>query len=254
MLVDADDAVWETVSHDGSIALPDGETMPAVVTSFTSSGAIGAFFVMSTPTVWRDAGVSGGALDLETLMVAVLLHEASHVVQLSTYGLRVDDIQRRFGLPDSFGDDSLQERFEQEQAFTRSIARETDLFFEAAFAEDDDTAWRLAYEARELMRARAARWFIGEETYWREAEDVWLTFEGSGQWIGYHWLTSPWGADVTPAAAMEGFGRRSRWWSQNQGLSIALTLDRLSGPVWRRQAFGEGRLTLLEMLDELLAR
>lgn len=102
------------------------------------------------------------------------------------------------------------------------------------------------------MLDRANRWYQGEDAHWRTAEDIWLTFEGSGQWLGYRWLTSEAGAAVTASAAMDGFGRRSKWWSQNQGLAIALTLDRLGGPGWKRHAFGDGAQTLLEMLDAAL--
>jgi hypothetical protein len=103
------------------------------------------------------------------------------------------------------------------------------------------------------MRVPADRWFTGKDQYWREGEDIWLTFEGSGQWVGYQWLISSQGAAASISAAMDGFGRRSRWWSQNEGLAIALTLDRLSDSGWRHHAFGDGAQTILEMFDDVLA-
>jgi hypothetical protein len=252
-LVGADSAVtWNAMHHDGTITLPDGVEIPAGVTSFTSAADDKSYFVMSTPSVWRAGGVDGGPLELETLMVAVMLHEGVHVAQSPTYGQRVTALEKRYSLPESFSDDSLQTRFEQEQAFASSVARETDLFFQAAVAADDESARRLAQEARALMLARSDRWFTGDDVYWRESEDVWLTFEGSGQWVGYQWLVSDHGAAASVSSAMTGFGRRSRWWSQNQGLGIALTLDRLGDPGWKYHAFGDGAQTLLEMLDHEL--
>lgn len=246
------DAAWSAQAHNGEILLPDGEAMPAGVTSFTNANEHGAYFVMSTPSVWESGGVAGGPLGLETLMVAVLLHEGSHVVQAPTYGLRVVALQERHSLPDSFGDDSLQKYFESQEDFTASITRETALFFQAADAADRATAKGLARHARDLMLVRANRWYAGDEFYWREAEDIWLTFEGAGQWLGYQWLIHARGGAVPTSQAMSGFGQRSRWWSQNEGLAIALTLDRLAGPDWRRHAFGDGSKSLLEMLDESL--
>jgi len=243
---------WEANRHGGTITLPDGDEMPALVTSFTSANEDRAFFVMSTPSVWRAGGVEGGPLGLETLMVAVMLHEGSHVAQSPTYGLQVTELQQRYSLPESFGDDSLQKQFEHDEDFTASITRETELFFQAAAAADDATAYRLAREARDLMRVRADRWFTDNDEYWREGEDIWLTFEGSGQWVGYQWLISNRGAAVPTSAAMDGFARRSKWWSQNEGLAIVLTLDRLGGPSWQRHAFGDGAQTMLEMLDVVL--
>ena len=243
---------WNAYRHGGTITLPDGDEMPASVTSFTSADEAQTYFVMSTPSVWRVGGVGGGPLGLETLMVAVMLHEGSHVVQSPTYGLQVTELQQRYSLLESFGDDSLQKQFEHDEDFTASITRETELFFQAAAAADDATAYRLAREARDLMRVRADRWFTDDDEYWREGEDIWLTFEGSGQWVGYQWLISNQGAAVPTSVAMVGFARRSRWWSQNEGLAIVLTLDRLGGPSWQRQAFGDGAQTMLEMLDVVL--
>ena len=244
---------WTATPHSGTITLPSGEQMPAGVTSFTSADEHQAYLVMSTPSVWRAGGVDNAGIGLETMMVAVLLHEGSHVVQAATYGARIGALAERNHLPESFNDDSLQREFESNADFSASVVRETDLLFQAVAANDDATAFRLAHEARDLMKARAARWFVGEKSYWLEAEDVWLTFEGSGQWAGYEWVIDPHGAAQPASVAIPNFARRSRWWSQNEGLGIALTLDRLGVRDWTRRAFGDGSETLLGMLDGALA-
>jgi hypothetical protein len=53
---------------------------------------------------------------------------------------------------------------------------------------------------------------------------------------------------------MVGFGRRSKRWSQNEGLAFALALDRLDFTDWQRQAFDDGEKTILEVLDVALLR
>jgi hypothetical protein len=103
-----------------------------------------------------------------------------------------------------------------------------------------------------MMRARAARHFVGDLAYYKEAEALFLTFEGSGQWAGYRWLIHPQGMALEPDLARRA-AMRSRWWSQNQGLAIALTLDRLGPANWHEVAFGAGGQTLLDMLDATLA-
>ncbi len=249
-----DDAAvrWRAAPHDGVVTLPNGDEMPAGVTSFAMGGEEQFFFVMSTPSVWRAAGVPGDPLDLETLMTFVVLHEASHVAQMQTYGIRVGALAEANNLPEDFNDDAMQHRFGETEAFAESVRREIDLFVQAAAAPDDATALRLAREARAMMRTRAATYFVGEDAYFTEAEDIWLTFEGSGQWAGYRWLIHPQGmnldADLARRAAM-----RSRWWSQNEGLAVALVLDRLGPADWHETAFGDGSRTLLEMLDAALA-
>jgi len=245
---------WRATPHGATVPLPDGQEIPAGVISFTSADDASAFFVMSTPSVWRANGVDNLGIGLETMMTAVLLHEASHVAQSASYGKRITRLAELHHLPDSFNDDSLQNDFEGNGDFSASVARETDLFFQAAAAHDDSTALRLARQARDMMKARAARWFVGDKAYYLEAEDLWLTFEGSGQWAGYRWLIDPRGAAQPVDVALPNFARRGKWWSQTEGLAVALTLDRLGAADWTHHAFGDGSLTLLQMLDARLAR
>ena len=243
---------WTTTPHTGVITLPDGSEAPASVISFTTGDANQSYFVMSMPSVWSAAGVQSETIDLDAMLVFVFLHETSHVMHSSTYGQRISSIVERYGLPESFNDDSMQQRYRTNRDFTASVEREIALLVEAATAPDDNTALRLAQEARALMRARASRYFVGEDVHFAHAEDVWLTFEGSGQWAGYRWLIHPQGMGLDPELARREV-MRSRWWSQNEGLAIALVLDRLGTEDWRITAFGGGERTFLQMLDETLA-
>jgi hypothetical protein len=241
---------WIVSPHDGTIALPDSTTMPARVTSFTAGNQGKNYFVMSTPTVWEAGGVGKGA-DLDTRMVGVLLHEASHVAQTGPYGPRLGALIERNSLPDSFSDDSLQHRFGENAEFTASIKEETRLFLEAAAADDDAEARRLAREARRLMRERAAKWQVGADAYFVEAEDIWLTFEGAGQWTAFQWLIHPEGGAQPRTEVLERFVK-GRFWSQTEGFALFLALDRIIGPAWKRHAYGDGAKTALEMLDEAI--
>ena len=38
-----------------------------------------------------------------------------------------------------------------------------------------------------------------DDAYLVEAEDIWLTFEGAGQWTGFQWQIHPRGAAQSPA-------------------------------------------------------
>lgn len=242
---------WTAAPHTGTIALPDGSEMPAGVTSFASGKDGVLYFVMSTPSVWEAAGV-GQRPALDTTMVAVLLHEGSHVAQIGPYGSRLGALIERHQLPDSFNDDSLQERFQENAEFAASVKQETQLFLDAATAKDDASARDLARAARNLMLARQSRWLVGEVAWFVEAEDLWLTFEGAGQWAAYQWLVHPRGGAQPPAEVMSRL-TKGRWWSQTEGFALVLALERLVGPGWKRHAFGDGRLTVIEMLDEALA-
>ena len=92
-------ATWTAAPHTGTVTLPNGDDLPAGVTSF-ASGEGSSFFVMSTPSVWQAGGVRGDPLDLDAIMVFVLLHEGSHVAQMATYGQRVGALAESNHLPE----------------------------------------------------------------------------------------------------------------------------------------------------------
>lgn len=249
----ADHATWTATPHTGTVALPNNDSMPAGVTSFASAEDGVAMLVMSTPSVWRAGGVDNAGIGLETMMVAVLLHEGSHVSQMSTYGARIGALATANNLPEDFNDDSIQHRFESNAEFSASVARETELLYQSVAAPDDATARRLAREARDLMRARMARYYTGADAYLASAEDVFLTMEGSGQYAGYEWVLNPRGAAQPVEVALPNFARRSRWWTQNEGLGLFLVLDRLAPRDWKRVVYGNGEHTILELIDAALA-
>ena len=246
--------VWQARRHSGQVELPDGDTIPAGVTSFAKADDKVAFFTMSTPSVWRTAVKSAAGFEtLDTLMIAVMLHEGTHVAQMPTYGARMGRLAERYKLPEDFNDDSIQKRFEGNAEFKESIGRETDLLLAAATARDRATAVRLARQARTLMKARQQRWYKSGDEYLVEAEDIWLTLEGSGQWAAHRWLIDLRGGAVDPRAAFGSFGWRGKWWSQNEGFALFMALDRLSPDAWKRHAFGDGQKTVLQLVDEALA-
>ncbi len=248
------DVSWIATPHSGEITLPDGQPMPAGVTSFASAEGGRAFFVMSTPSVWRAAGVTNDALGLETMMIGVLLHEGSHVAQFDAYGPRIAAIETASHLPgDDINADMVQNRFGDDAEFAASAARETELLFQITQTRDDVEARRLAREARDLIRVRQARWYTGADAYLADAEDTWLTLEGSGQWVAYQWMVHPAGSGAESDVAMANFASRGRWWSQKEGIALAFAVDRLARFDWRRHAFGDCEMTLLEMLDAALA-
>jgi len=112
------------------------------------------------------------------------------------------------------------------------------MFLDAVDAKDEAEARTLAREGRRLMRERQARWFVGDDAYFVEAEDIWLTFEGAGQWTAYQWLIHPRGGARPPAEVMARFKKGP--WSQTEGFAIVMALDRIAGPRWKRHAFGDG--------------
>lgn len=240
---------WTAHAYHGEVPLPGGQSIKPQVISFANSEGGHSFFVMSTPSIWRAANKSGKGTSLENLMTAVIMHEATHVAQMPTYGKRIGAIAERNHLPEDWSDDSIQEQFGKDAEFASSIDRESKLLIEASQAKSRARAATLVRSARQLMKARYARWFTGKDAYHAQAEPIWLTLEGSGQWIAYRWLIDPKGAGVPSADVRPGL-IADHWWSQREGFAAFMALERLTGSKWKRQAFQEGRKDILEMLDE----
>lgn len=244
---------WSATLHNGKVRLADGSPIPASVTSFAGEGKSGGpMFVMALPSVWTAGKIPGGALGIDTLTQAVLLHEASHVSQTPLVE-RVGKLVKEQGLPDDFNDDSIQDRFEKEPAFAASVNKETELLFAAAAEPDIAKARDLATQALSTIMARRARWFVGPDGRLAEAEDLFLSMEGAGQYVGYSWLIDPQGARVPRASAMAGFGMRGKWWSQKQGLALVLAVERLGLPGWRGHLWGTPRLVGSQLLQAAIA-
>lgn len=250
----AAEIVWTATPHTGEVTLPGGQTMPVGVTSFAGAEAGRPFFVMSTPSVWNAGGVTNAALGLETMMTAVFLHEAAHAIQFGGHGPRIAAIEATGRVADDdINDDMIQHRFGADAEFTASVQRETDLLFQIVGNRDEAAARRLARQALDLMGERRARYFTGDDAFLADAEDTWLTLEGSGQWLGYQWVAHPSGGGAERDVAMRDFARRTRWWSQNEGIALAFAVDRLADFDWKREAFGGGSRTLTDMLEAALA-
>jgi hypothetical protein len=244
---------WEGRLHGGRVRIANGSSIPPTVTSFAGEATGGgSSFVMALPSVWTHAAVPGGPLGRDLLTKAVLLHEASHVAQPALMG-RIGRLVRTRVFGTTFNDDSIQARFAGNPAFAASVKEETRLLFAAAAAEDGTEARALARRAMEMMGERRKRWFTGTNARLGEAEDLFLSVEGAGQYVGYSWLIDPQGGDRSRAEAMAGFGARARWWSQAQGLALVLAVERLGLSGWRKHLWGSQGPVGFELLQAALA-
>jgi hypothetical protein len=219
--------------HAGTLHLA-GRDLPLGPVSFADGPDR---FVMTLPSLWRAAGVDSEA-GLERLMTGVLLHEIMHTRQASIAAQAIGAMEQASGLGDELTDDSVQAAFAGDPAYVAAYQAERDLLFAAAAEPDDDSARDMARRALAMMRDRRARWFTGDKAWMSEADDVFLTMEGAGQWLVWRDMSAADGAGLAPAAALAATRRGGRWWTQDEGLALMLALERLL-PGWQRHAFRE---------------
>lgn len=231
------------VAHQGKIALPDGQTVPAQLTSFAAPLPDGTMsFVMALPPIWL-AQAKGN--DRALLATAVFMHEFTHT-QSAGFGRRIDALAKR-GLPADVDDDVIQTRFASRPGFAASFKREQEMLWEAAAAPNMKDARALVRRVLRVIDNRRERYFKGPDGVYAPAEDLFLTLEGTGQYALYRWLTDPKGGAMSKPDALAFARRDGKRWSQDQGLAIYLVLDRLWVD-WPPATFGAKEQTALESL------
>jgi hypothetical protein len=237
-------------SHHGGIVLPDGDHIPAQLILFASTygDPPSPYFVMAMPAIWRATPRHAQDTHLEALIAGVFVHEITHTQQSHSLGSRVDALVAAHGLDDDEVDDDLvQRRFADRPGYREAYERERDLLFAAAAAESDSTCRVLARRAHEAIAERRSRWFVGDETFYGELEDIFLNFEGVANWAAYRALIA---RGVAPEQALPELRRGGKWWSQDEGLALLLVLDRLDAP-WRQRVFSADPGSILAMLADV---
>ena len=236
--------------HSGQIGLPDGGTVPARKLAFASPLSDGRmFFIMALPSVWRAD--RSEPRDSARLSMVVFMHEFAHTQQAASLGARIDDLIAR-GLPEDSDDDVIQDRFGEQPNYRTVYESERDLFYRATATPDASRSRVTLAAAAQAMAARRERWFRGEDALYAEADDVFLTLEGTGNWAAWMWLTDPRGGGLSPAEATAFVRGGGNQWSQDEGLGIMLAIDRLT-PDWPALAFSPGGATADGLIERALA-
>jgi len=238
-------------AHDGQVGLPDGQSVPATRLAFASPTSDGGmFFIMALPSLWRANATE--PRDWRLLSMVVFMHEFAHTQQGVGLGGRIDSLLTR-GLPQDADDDIVQDRFASRPGYTTAYEAERDLFYRAAAAPDAAGARAGMENAVRHMAQRRSRWFTGEDAVYAEADDVFLTLEGTGNWAAWAWLTDPRGGRLSPEDATVFIRGGGNQWSQDEGLGIMLALDRVT-PDWPAIAFAPRGVTADDLIARALAR
>lgn len=232
--------VWDGAGkrHAGEIVLPSGDKVPVQLVTFASTfgDPPKPFLVMAMPSIWRATPRHANDPNLERVMRAVFVHEMTHTQQTAALGTRIGELAQALGIPDDeMSDDIVQQRFGENDAFRAAYEKERDLFYRAAREKDR----AVARQAVAAMKNRRARFFQGRNAPFAELEEIFLMMEGVANWAAYK-------ASGEDLQRMRG---SRKWWSQDEGLAIFVTIDALL-PRWQRRVFAERPASLLTLLEE----
>lgn len=235
---------WRAFPHHDTLTFPGWRPQPVGITTFADVDKRTGrpFFVMAAPSYWTAKGM--GSVDF----IPVFLHEFTHTRQIKAVARILGPIDSAWKLQPGLDDDVVQTHFKSDSTYVAAYVAERDLLYRAAAADSVGEVRALASQALAMMRARHARWFVGERAVFSVLDDIFLSMEGAAQWAAYAWLAHPSGGALTRPAAVARMSGRHSSWSQDEGLAVFLVVDRLM-PDWPSLVFNEpsiGGITLLE--------
>ena len=160
------------------------------------------------------------------------VREMTHTEQGHSTGVWLKAFEQRHPLPADLTDDIIQQRFGEAPGFRQAYETERDLLFGAADEPDPARCRAMAVQALAAMTARRARYFAGDNAMFGELEDLFLNMEGIANWAAYSTARRELATDADAVA----FIRRAKSWSQDEGLTLFLVIDRLL-PNWQGEVF-----------------
>jgi hypothetical protein len=239
--------VWRDgkgTAHAGTIALPDGNEVPAAVMAFASAHEGKPFLVMALPAMWRTEKRHRDNPRLDLLIRVVFVHEMTHTRQAGSFGGRIGELEAQYKIED-LDDDIVQKRFAERDGFRAAFVKERDLLYAIANESNADRRRALAKEALSAIRERRARYFRGDDSHFAELEEIFLGMEGVANWAG---LRAAMHAGLPRDEAITLMQGSRKWFSQDEGLALFLAIDALT-PGWQKRVFrdkAEGAFALLE--------
>jgi hypothetical protein len=237
-----DQCVWRDgvgAAHSGTIALPDGNEVPAKVMTFAGAHEGKPFLVMALPAVWRAEPRHRDNPQLDRLLRSVFVHEMTHTRQSGTFGARLTELEAQHKI-ENLNDDLVQEKFGGREGFAAAFAVERDLLYAVPSSP------ALVKDAVRAIDARRKRYFVGDDAFYGELEELFLGMEGVANWAGFRAAMHD-GATRDEAIALMRGSRK--WFSQDEGLALFLAIDALR-PGWQGRVFGEKPAGVFQLLRE----
>lgn len=232
--------------HNGMIALPDGQSIPAQLISFAANfdGNKRSFFVAALPSVWAGAEHLKHEKNVEKLVRSVYIHELTHTYHRNFFA-RLDAIEN--GLPDAdiFDDDIVQNTFSKNEKFNKAYTEEIALANDAAIETNAAKKRSIAKRLLDRIKERRAMYYTGKDLKFTEIEDIFLTMEGVANWAAYRAAI----ADGLSENEASGLIRRGgKYWSQEHGILLFMIIDSLSLN-WQKAAFSKRPASIVSLLE-----
>ncbi len=243
---------WVKYKHNDKLTLPNGQITPIKVMSFAGKGKKGSnqiFFVMGTPSFWKQNQIQSDELGDKNLYTGIFLHEFAHSQQNKNFGKRLQELENNISPEINLNDDMVQKEMEGNRKYNKAMKAEINLFYDAFWAIDSMETRRIANNALEMYKERQSKYFVGNKETLKLYDDFFLTMEGIGQYVAIAWLTNPKGANLNIEIAVNGIRRNKKWWSQDEGLAMFLLYNKQQQIAMGKSMFGSDLRTINKLIE-----
>lgn len=248
--------VWRMPHTAGSLWVPERAPVPvAHARIFTAPYADGAkaFVICALPPLVATTLHRDRPAHFDEFLLGIVSHEIAHTRQVRAADARIKELRETSALPGSFDDNVVEGAFAQHVEYRRLWDEELNKLLTAALQDDQpEMGRRLVGEALALMRERRARFFTGEYRAFAALDDLWLVFEGIGQWAHFQTLRRHAGSAGEPwqKTALE-FLEETKSWVQLEGFALLVLIDR-HVPNWQEKFFAEELPPPFAVLEQAL--
>ena len=211
------------------------------------------FFISPVPSFFHTLAPPDQAVFLDLLLAGLNIHELTHTRQLSFVLPQILDAQKKYKLPESIDDNSIERTFENNEAYKALFFKEKTHLWNAAMASNLDSCKSHLKLALDLVAERQRTFFVNENEGYKKLDEIFLALEGSAMWAQYKTTRKYAPQGQSPEQTLYFMFQYLASWSQEEGLALFLIIDKLV-PGWQVQFFSTELPSPFELLKKKVSK
>lgn len=244
------------MSHTGKVWVPERDPIDVksfAVATMPVSDNKRSFFISTVRSYFVTLAPPDQAVFLELLLKGLNIHELTHTRQLPFVISQILEAQKKYRLPESIDDNSIQRTFENNEAYKTLFLKEKAHLWDAAMASNLDSCKTALKRALDLAAERQRTFFIEENEGYKILDGIFLALEGSAMWAQYKTTLKYAPSGQSPEQTLHFLFQQADSWSQEEGLALFLVIDKLV-PDWQAQFFNKELPSPFELLRKYVAK
>lgn len=244
------------VDHKENLWIPERDPMDVkarLVATMPVSDTKKTFFITPVPSFFHTLAPPDQGIYLDLLLKGLNMHELTHTRQLPFVISQILEAQKKYKLPESIDDNSIERTFENNETYKALFFKEKTHLWNAAMTGNLDSCKSELKIALDLATERQRAFFIQENEGYKKLDDIFLALEGSAMWAQYKATMKYAPPGQSPQQTLFFLFQHGDSWSQNEGLALFLIIDKLV-PGWQSQFFNKELPSPFELLKKYLSK